>query len=114
MILAQVIKTLQLLLSMKFMLLPVISVFMGCAPTPEPIKRQMIGLIEKFDRWDYNGDGRLSETELKEAEKLSHFSGREIVEFYDTGADGTISLREAQEGLKRLPEAREIAAEKAP
>lgn len=71
----------------------------------------MISLLEKFDRWDFNGDGFLSQSELKEAEKLSAFTPREIVEFYDVGGDGKISLREAQDGIKRLPEAREVAAE---
>lgn len=85
--------------------------FAACAPSPGPIKRQMVGLLEKFDRWDFNGDGFLSQSELKEAEKLSAFTAKEIVEFYDVGGDGKISLKEAQDGMKRLPEAREVAAE---
>lgn len=83
----------------------------ACAPSPGPIKRQMVGLLAKFDRWDFNGDGFLRESELKEAEKRSSFTAKEIVEFYDVGGDGKISLKEAQDGMKRLPEAREIAAD---
>lgn len=83
----------------------------ACVPSPGPIKRQMVGLLEKFDRWDFNGDGFLGESELKDAEKLSTFSAKEIVDFYDMDGDGKISLKEAQDGMKRLPEAQEIAAE---
>lgn len=83
----------------------------ACVPSPGPIKRQMIGLLEKFDRWDYNGDGELSSQELVVAEKMSAFTAREIVEFYDLDGNGRVSLREAQAGMKRLPEARELAAE---
>ncbi|MDP4722300.1 MAG: EF-hand domain-containing protein [Akkermansiaceae bacterium] len=97
---------------MKCITLLALCVLAGCATSPGPIKRQMIGLIEKFDRWDINGDGFLTESELKEAEKLSNFTAAEIVEFYDTGGDGKVSLKEAQEGIARLPEAREIAAKK--
>ncbi|MEK6230503.1 MAG: hypothetical protein N2A42_01465 [Luteolibacter sp.] len=38
--------------------------FALAACAPHPLKRQMVGLLEKFDRWDYNGDGYLSHTEL--------------------------------------------------
>ena len=79
----------------------------SCAPHPGPIKRQMIGLLEKFDRWDYNGDGHLVASELKDAEQLSGLPTNEIVDFYDTDKDARISFREAQAGLSRLDEARE-------
>ena len=113
MTLAQQVNRLQLLLSMKYMILIASAGLSACASSnnPGPIKRQMVGLIEKFDRWDVNGDGDLSEAELKPAEKLSSFSAGEIVEFYDTDGDRKISLEEAQKGVKRLPEAQEIAAE---
>lgn len=84
----------------------------SCATGPGPVKRQMFGLIEKFDRWDYNGDGQLSLGEVAEAEKLSDFTAAEIIKFYDTGGDGMISLREAQDGMSRLDEAQGIAAER--
>lgn len=83
----------------------------GCAKGPEPIvpetkvERQMIGLLEKFDRWDYNGDGYLSAAELKPAEVKSGYSPQKILGFYDTNHDGKISLKEAQAGMKRPEEA---------
>lgn len=78
----------------------------SCASHPGPIKRQMIGLLEKFDRWDYNGDGYLVASELKDAEQASGLPAAEIVEFYDTNKDNKISLREAKAGLSRVDEAR--------
>ncbi|MEP2775179.1 MAG: hypothetical protein ABJZ54_02780 [Luteolibacter sp.] len=96
---------------MKCMSLLAFCCLAGCAPSPGPIKRQMVGLLQKFDRWDYNGDGYLRASELKEAEKLSEFTAAQIVEFYDTDGDSKVSLKEAQDGMERLPEAREIAAE---
>lgn len=81
----------------------------GCATEPGPIKRQMVGLLEKFDRWDYNGDGHLEGSELKEAGKVSQFPEEEIIEFYDTDKDGKISRDEASGGLNRVDEAREVA-----
>ena len=81
----------------------------SCAPSPGPIKRKMVGLLEKFDRWDYNGDGQLSKSELKDAEQIGGFSADEIIRFYDTGGDGRISFSEAQSGMSRVDEAREVA-----
>ena len=71
------------------------------------MKRQVIGLLEKFDRWDYNGDGHLVASELGDAEKLSGLPVEEIIDFYDTDKDGRISFAEAQAGMSRLDEARE-------
>jgi Ca2+-binding EF-hand superfamily protein len=65
------------------------------------VQRQMIGLLEKFDRWDYNGDGRLTANELGEATKLSGVPAADIIKFYDTDGDGGITLREAQAGYSR-------------
>lgn len=85
--------------------LPIIALA-ACAPQPGPVKRQMIGLLEKFDRWDYNGDGQLSLSELKEAEELSGLPAADILAFYDTGRNGRISLAEAEAGMSRLEEAK--------
>jgi hypothetical protein len=85
--------------------LPIIALA-ACAPQPGPVKRQMIGLLEKFDRWDYNGDGQLSLSELKEAEELSGLPAADILAFYDTGKNGRISLAEAEAGMSRLDEAK--------
>ena len=66
----------------------------------------MIGLLEKFDRWDYNGDGQLTLSELKEAEELSGLPAAEILAFYDTGKNERISLAEAEAGMSRIDEAK--------
>lgn len=89
--------------------IPVIMVLGLAACAPHPIKRQMVGLLEKFDRWDYNGDGYLAASELKDAERLSGLPVDEILGFYDTSKDGKISFREAQSGMAREGEAREMA-----
>jgi len=81
----------------------------ACAPTPPPtdeipetrIQRQMIGLLEKFDRWDYNGDGQLTLDELDEAAKISGIPAQDILGFYDANGDGGITLREAQAAYSR-------------
>jgi Ca2+-binding EF-hand superfamily protein len=83
----------------------------ACVPQHSSVNRQMIGLLEKFDRWDYNGNGQLDRSELKEAETLSGIEASDIVAFYDTGKNGTISLAEAEAGLSRLEEARLTVSE---
>ena len=70
-----------------------------------PVERQMIGLLEKFDRWDHNGDGKLTASELTDAERLTGHTPAKIIEFYDRDKDGSISLREAQTGYARADEA---------
>ncbi|MFU8892774.1 MAG: hypothetical protein ACNA8L_04010 [Luteolibacter sp.] len=70
------------------------------------IERQMIGLLEKFDRWDYNGDGRLTLDELGEASQASGIPAQDILAFYDTNQDGGISLAEAQAAYQRRVEQR--------
>lgn len=96
---------------MKLLSLPVFFAFVSCSSGPGPVtpttrvERQMVGLLEKFDRWDENGDGFLAAGELKQAEKLSGHSPAKIIEFYDLNKDGKISLREAQRGFSRVDEA---------
>lgn len=80
----------------------------ACAPQSSPVKRQMVGLLEKFDRWDYNGDGQLALSELEEAEELSGLPAAEILVFYDTGKNRRISYVEAEAGMSRLDEANAI------
>ena len=83
----------------------------SCSSGPGPItpktkvERQMVGLLQKFDRWDDNGDGYLTAPELKQAEKISGQPPAKVIEFYDTTRDGKISLREAQDGFSRTDEA---------
>jgi Ca2+-binding EF-hand superfamily protein len=96
---------------MKFLMMICLMGWVSCAPGPGPVtpvskvERQMVGFLEKFDRWDDNGDGRLTANELGEAEKLSGLPPERIIAFYDTNRDGAISLREAQAGLGRMDEA---------
>lgn len=85
----------------------------SCSSAPGPVvpetkvERQMIGLLEKFDRWDLNGDGQLDANELKAAQKVTGHSPQEILDFYDVDRSGGVSLREAQRGFKRADEAEE-------
>lgn len=95
----------------KLLSVPVFFAVVSCSSGPGPVtpvtrvERQMIGLLQKFDRWDENGDGYLSAKELKQAEKISGHTPSEIIEFYDINKDGKISLREAQKGYSRVEEA---------
>ncbi len=72
------------------------------------MQRQMVGLLEKFDRWDYNGDGLLSKKEvndgirsLKGKPQQVNYTSDEVMDFYDSNKDGKISLAEAQDGYRR-------------
>ncbi len=98
------------------MILGLASCASGPGPiTPKtPVERQMIGLLQKFDHWDENGDGYLVASELKSAEKASGHSRAKIIEFYDTNRDGRISLKEAQDGLQRTDEAERKAKSSSP
>jgi hypothetical protein len=68
-------------------------------------ERKMIGLLQKFDLWDDNGDGRLDEAELEMGLKGSGHKAANAIDFYDINRNGTISLREAQAGYSRAGEA---------
>ncbi len=96
---------------MKLLTLPLLFAFASCSSGPGPItpktkvERQMVGLLQKFDRWDDNGDGYLTAPELKQASKTSGHPPAKIIGFYDTNHDNKISLREAQDGFSRTDEA---------
>lgn len=72
----------------------------------------MIGLLQKFDRWDDDGDGELDSGELNHGidslrgkpQQVSYTSV-EVLAFYDTDHNGKISLGEAQAGYSRAQEA---------
>ena len=70
-----------------------------------PVERKMIGLLQKFDRWDDDGNGYLDRKELAEGLVGSGHSPDGVMEFYDTNRDGKISLKEAQRAYSRAPEA---------
>jgi len=96
---------------MKLLTLPLLFAFASCSNGPGPItphtrvERQMVGLLQKFDRWDDNGDGYLTAPELKGASKISKQPPAKIIDFYDTNHDKKISLKEAQDGYSRNDEA---------
>ena len=83
----------------------------ACSSGPGPVvpetrtERQMIGLLEKFDRWDENGNGELTLHELRHAKALSGQAPSKILKFYDVNENGGISLREAQAGYARADDA---------
>lgn len=71
---------------------------------------KMFGLLEKFDRFDYNGDGYLTRKELEDGireKAIVHLTPEEytkVMKAYDTNRDSRISLHEAEIGAKRGPE----------
>ena len=80
----------------------------GSAIPKTASEKQMLGLIEKFDRWDYNGNGKLSIEEiddgissLKGTSRAVTLTAEEVVKFYDKNGDNAVSLREAQAGYRR-------------
>ncbi len=80
----------------------------GSAIPETKSERQMLGLMEKFDRWDYNGNGLLNTkeiddgiTSLKGTSRAVTFTAAEVVEFYDRNGDKSVSLREAQAGYRK-------------
>lgn len=68
-------------------------------------ERKMIGLLQKFDLWDDNGDGQLDKAELAAGFEGDEPKAVRVIDFYDTNRNGTISLREAQAGYSRSDEA---------
>jgi len=83
----------------------------ACSPSIGPVvpktptERKMIGLLQKFDRWDDDGNGYLDREELAEGLARTGHSPDAVMEFYDTNRDGKISLKEAQSAYSRAPEA---------
>jgi hypothetical protein len=70
-------------------------------------EKQMLGIMEKFDRWDYNGNGKLNTKEivvginsLKSTSRAVTFTAADVVKFYDKSGDKSVSLREAQAGYR--------------
>lgn len=86
----------------------------SCSTAPGPVvpnnktERQMLGLLQKFDRWDDNGDGELDHSELTAALVGTPHQADRVIDFYDANRNQRISLREAQAGYDRAPEAEAI------
>jgi len=73
--------------------------------------RKMMALIEKFDRFDYNGNGLLTRAEIEQGIKETGVSGVDkkeldaMMEYYDVNKDGSISRWESEHVLtKPIPE----------
>lgn len=103
---------------MKYHVFSIAVICGSCTTGPGPVvpktptERQMIGLLEKFDRWDDDGDGQLDANELTRGIATLHgkpqqvtYTAAEILDFYDTNHNGKVSLREAQAGYRRSDEA---------
>ena len=76
---------------------------------PPPIHRKMFALVEKFDRFDDNGDGYLTRKELEAGVKttgtvqLTKSQYDQVMLVYDTDKDKKISLDEAKIAAKKGP-----------
>ncbi|MGC4014479.1 MAG: EF-hand domain-containing protein [Luteolibacter sp.] len=93
-----------------FLLLPLLAVSCG---TPNNIvpenhrEQKMFAFLEKFDRFDYNGDGKLTKKEVRQGLRESDVHGITDAEIdkgfaeFDTDKDGAISFAEAQGGMRR-------------
>lgn len=89
------------------------SLLPACLPAPDQRSdqhRKMFGMLEKFDRFDDNGDGYLTRGELDagiKAKGMVHLTPEEldkVMKAYDTSGDRRISLHEAEIGAKRGPQ----------
>jgi hypothetical protein len=102
---------------MKLLSVPLIFTVASCASGPGPVtpenrtERQMLGLLEKFDRWDDDGNGELTAKEVdhginrfKGTPMKVNYTGKQVVDFYDIDHSGAVSLREAQAGYHRADE----------
>ena len=95
-----------------YLFLALFAFLVGCAPAPyQPSvrQRQMIGLVQKFDRFDHDGDGYLTRKELDDGLRaegsliLSPAELDRVMKAYDTNHDGRISHAEAQIGASLGP-----------
>lgn len=97
---------------MKY-LLPVLPLLLISCGTPDNVvpenaqERRLFGMLEKFDRFDYNGDGSLTKKEVRQGIKESGVQGvteaniQQGFERCDTNRDGKISFAEAQAAMRR-------------
>lgn len=88
----------------------------GCVAHDDPHSeaahgRKVMGLLEKFDRFDYNGDGYLTRAEIEQGIAESDIGTIEpgeldrAMKFYDVDRDGRISRWEAHRAVDQpLPE----------
>ncbi|MFC7336394.1 EF-hand domain-containing protein [Haloferula chungangensis] len=82
----------------------------ACTPVPDPHSeaahgRKVMALQEKFDRFDYNADGKITRKEAEQGIRESGVSGvtkEEIdamMEHYDVDKDDAISRWESQRAI---------------
>lgn len=102
--------------SVIFSAMILVGLLPACVPQSAATKKQesrqrkMFGLVEKFDRFDYNGDGYLTRTELNElikVQKVPDMTPEKLdkaMRAYDTNNDNRISLVEAQKGAHLGPQ----------
>ncbi len=99
---------------MKYLLL-LLPLAVSCARTDPQSEvahnRKVMALQEKFDRFDYNADGRLTRAEIEQGLKESGVGGvtdeelDEAMRAYDVNDDGAISRWESQRAINMpLPE----------
>jgi len=96
--------------NLHLILIPVIlcgacSSGLGPVVPKNKVERQMVGLLQKFDLWDDNGDGELDRNELAMALEGTDYNPDRTIDFYDTDDNRRISLSEAQAGYSRAEEA---------
>jgi Ca2+-binding EF-hand superfamily protein len=77
----------------------------------EDMERKLIGFQEKYDRFDDNGDGYLTRSEVtagiinEQIDGVTADDVPKIFAFYDTNGDGRISLAEINAGYAAGPDA---------
>lgn len=92
-------------------LLPLLPLLLAaCAQKPDPHSeaahgRKLMGLQEKFDRFDYNADGKLTRREIEQGIKESGVTGvtsgeiDAMFKHYDVNNDGGISRWETERAI---------------
>lgn len=74
-----------------------------------PIHRKMLLLVERFDRYDENGDGTLSRTELEKGvdsmgpDRLTKEQYDRAMHVYDANRDSRVSREEAKAAAAHGP-----------
>lgn len=88
------------------LLLPVLCACVSTDPhSEEAHNRKVMGLQEKFDRFDYNGNGKLTRKEIELGLKESGVTGvtkeelDAMMKHYDVNGDGSISRWESQRAI---------------